>query len=290
MSNQQISLESLKINFTDNSNPKERLVKAKKFFDEHGFFIAKNLFSTNEIEEIENEIKKIIELRMNHIGMSNEYDSNTDFDENFKKLCKKDRTEGSVIYDACQRLTPVHALSTHPNLLDLMKNLMLTDTLISCNLKAVRIDHPNESKPLFLWHQDYHYMQDSEDAIIVWFVLRDVKEKGGCLLVAPSSHKEGILPVKLLDAGSTTRSIEINDLDVLDKYNVVEAPLKKGEILIFSTLLLHKSQINKSNHTRWTIQLRFGNFEHEKSIKRKWPGRVAEGFPFEKYHPEYVVN
>jgi ectoine hydroxylase-related dioxygenase (phytanoyl-CoA dioxygenase family) len=209
-------------------------------------------------------------------------------------LCQLDRAEGGILYDACRRLLPVHQLSCHPDLVQLSKFLMGTETLISCNLKAVRIDHPNEDRYLFSWHQDYPYIQDSTDAIVYWIPTEDVTEDLGRLVVALGSHKDGLAPIKLVDPDNKKRNgahtIELANPAITDKYEQYQVSMQAGDVLVFNTLLLHRSGPNRSNRVRWTMQIRHGNFEHPMAIQKHWPGGMIEGLQFQVRHPEYIQS
>src|SRR5690606_21347884 len=120
-----------------------------------------------------------------------------DFDQGLKAICEKDRNLAGVIYRACRRLTPVHALSCDENILKLSKSIMGTEYIVSSNLKAIRIDLPKEDKHLFDLHQDYPYIQGSLNAIVYWTPLRTVGEKEGGLRIFPTTHHLGLKKIKI---------------------------------------------------------------------------------------------
>jgi hypothetical protein len=293
----EISADILRVDFDRAVGDRTRaIVRARALLTEYGAFVACGLIGERELTPVHEDIGRLIALKRRHLGLAQNI-GETDgarFDEGFPELCRVDRAHGGTIYNACRRLMPVHHLATHASLQSLSRALMHTETLVASTLNAVRIDHPNEDKYLFLWHQDYPYIQDSEDALVYWIPLQNVNEENGWLHLALGSHTRGVFPVRVVDPGNKSRngarSIELADMTLPDRFPQVNVPVKLGEVLVFSTLLLHKSQPNVSRDARWTIQLRHGNFEHPRAIARDWPGGLIENVPFEDSHPEYVDN
>lgn len=287
---------ALRVDYADPTTQAAADSQAKSLLAEQGGFVARGLFEKDALGAARQDIQRLIQLRCNHARLTPEpeSDNQTRFDDGFIAMNRASRAHGGVIYDACRRLMPVHHLATHFALQRLSKRLMSTETLIACTLNAVRIDHPNEDKYLFLWHQDYPYIQDSEDGLVYWIPLHDVDEENGCLRLALGSHKRGVLPVRVTDPGNKNRNgartIELADEAIAESFPQVSVPVRAGEVLVFSTLMLHRSQPNRSARARWTLQIRHGNFEHPQAIARNWPGGMIENVGFEQSHPEYVAN
>src|SRR5690348_9109992 len=83
--------------------------KAKPIYDEYGCFVAQGLGSPEEIGAMERDIHRIIQLRMDFAGFQPQPESDglSRFDDGFVQLNKVNRKHGSVIFDACRRLTPI---------------------------------------------------------------------------------------------------------------------------------------------------------------------------------------
>ncbi len=262
----------------------------------NGCLLARGLFDDADLEPIRRDIQRLIELRARFakLDLPEETDGLRRFDDGFVAMSKVDRKHGAVIFDACRRLLPLHQLSVHPRLVALAKALMKTDVVIASDVKAIRVDHPREDKYLFDWHQDYPYVMDSEDAIVVWLPLHDVDQTNGCLKVAPGSRSVGLLPLHASDlrnrANNKQAFMRIADRSVVDRFPQIQVPVRAGDALVFNTLTLHASQANQSTRARWTAQIRFGNFAHDKAIARDWPGSLRDGSWFDDKHPEYIVN
>ena len=183
-----ISHDVLSIEFsTDSVNA---LVQAKKHLQNYGCFIARGLLQKQELQPMQCEITQLIDiLRKHHPNLPPIVGSTERFDRGFLELVKHNPKISSIIYNACRRLTSVHQLSVTDKLLNLSKNLLQTDLIMSNPYKTIRIDCQQREDYLLPWHQDYPYVQDSPDALIYWIPLQDVDEENGCMMVAPCKTK-----------------------------------------------------------------------------------------------------
>jgi hypothetical protein len=215
------------------------------------------------------------------------------FDDGVIELARQDRASVGRIFDACRRLLPVHELSVDRRLIDISRAMMGADVIAASDIKAVRIDLPEESKYLFDWHQDFPYVMDSLDAVVFWIPLHDVDETNGALWIAPGSHKLGLQKLAIDDPNNVRNNkqkvMHIADTSFLDRFPRLRVPAEAGDVLVFSTLLLHASGPNISNRARFTLQVRFGNFLHPYAIEKGWPGSMRDGSVFHEIHPEHIV-
>lgn len=282
-----ISIEELSISlFSDNT---ESLI-AKEFYQKWGCFVAKNLLSTAELQPVRQELTQLINLLRTHSGLSTIHKPTATFDAGFLELITHNPKFSSVLYNASRRLTSVHQLSVSEKLLNLSKNLMETDLIMSNPYKTIRIDCQQREDYLLPWHQDYHYVQDSLDAVIYWIPLHDVDEENGCMMIAPGSHQQGLLPVKMDYPSPCIKDLHLVDPSPASNYSCIRLPVKTGDVVVFNTLLLHKSCPNLTPFPRWTLQIRHGNFKHPFAIQKHWPGSHYEQNWFDRSHPEYVVS
>jgi ectoine hydroxylase-related dioxygenase (phytanoyl-CoA dioxygenase family) len=157
----------------------------------------------------------------------------------------------------------------------------------------MRMDLPKEEKFLYPWHQDFPYVQDSEDALVYWFTIHDLVGNNGGVVCALGSHRQGVFPVTVPDAENDDKnrahSIRLAEPTLPDTFPQFElAHFNIGEVLVFRTLLLHRSIENVSENPRWSVQLRHGNFANERIVRKGWPGGNSLTTSFLETHPEYV--
>jgi phytanoyl-CoA hydroxylase len=94
----------------------------------------------------------------------------------------------------------------------------------------------------FPWHQDNGYAPtDPVHYVTCWLALADATLENGCIWIQPASHKKGyVTHIK-------------TDLGWICYYGDIEGEpveLKKGSMVVFHSLLFHRSTPNRSNETR----------------------------------------
>ncbi|WP_414566343.1 MULTISPECIES: phytanoyl-CoA dioxygenase family protein [unclassified Anabaena] len=290
---QNILINNLSVNYslTDPTALAKSDKQAKELFGEFGCFLAKGLFTDEELNSVRCDIRHLIKLKMQQLGLHKEStaDEFTEFDAGFEQLSQLEYMHRHVISHAARLLISIHQINVNPKLVSLSKKLMSTNTLMANMLFDIRVDRPYEDEHLFPWHQDYPVIQDSEDAVVYWIPLRNVEEQDGCLQIAPGSHKLGVLPRRARSKNEPP-SVDIVDWSILSPFPHLRVPMQVGDVLVFHTLMLHASGANRSDHIRWTLQIRHGNFDHPKAIARGWPSSMALKMPFERSHPEYIIG
>lgn len=106
------------------------------------------------------------------------------------------------------------------------------------------------------WHQDYGYWYKNEflfpeQMISVMVAITDANKENGCLQVIKGSHKMG-----RVEHGTTGQqngaSQKYVDL-ALDRMELVYVTLNAGDVLFFHSNLLHCSDANISDKSRWSI-------------------------------------
>jgi ectoine hydroxylase-related dioxygenase (phytanoyl-CoA dioxygenase family) len=261
--------------------------EAARVYATYGACIVQGLLPTEVLDGVRHEIRRLIELASERIGRPVHAGS---FDADFQGLCAEDPGAQDAIFGAARRLASVHELSVHPRLMGLSRHLMHTDMVMVPPYKPVRIDWQPRAGALLPWHQDYPYAQDSLDGVVYWVPLMDVDENNGCLGVIPGSHAGGVRPVRMVVSDKhDIKGLELADR-VHDESRAVSLPMRTGEVLVLSALLVHRSQQNHTERARWTVQVRHGNFAHPTAVQKRWPRGHYERHWFDESHPEDVVS
>jgi phytanoyl-CoA hydroxylase len=106
------------------------------------------------------------------------------------------------------------------------------------------------------WHQDYGYWYKNEflfpeQMISVMVAITDATRENGCLQVIRGSHKMG-----RVEHGATGQqngaAQQYVDL-ALQRMELVYVELKAGDVLFFHSNLMHRSDANTSEKSRWSI-------------------------------------
>jgi ectoine hydroxylase-related dioxygenase (phytanoyl-CoA dioxygenase family) len=106
------------------------------------------------------------------------------------------------------------------------------------------------------WHQDYVYWFGTPK-VSAWVALDDATLENGCLRVVPGSHSWGLLPHEKFNerVGFDNRvpAERVDNLCRRFRASVVDVPLPAGHAIIFSDLLLHSSNPNKTGADRYSL-------------------------------------
>jgi phytanoyl-CoA hydroxylase len=109
---------------------------------------------------------------------------------------------------------------------------------------------PPQARTELPWHQDNGYAPtDPEEYVTCWLALDDADVDNGCLWVLPASHRQGTLRHHRVE-GAPFRSGYDGDEEG------VAVSVSKGSVLVFSSLLMHRSGPNTTDRYRraWILQ------------------------------------
>jgi ectoine hydroxylase-related dioxygenase (phytanoyl-CoA dioxygenase family) len=156
----------------------------------------------------------------------------------------------STVYDAVRKPEWLVKFSKTPSLVAAVRSLAGGQIGLFSKI-PFRIDVPREIKELAVWHQDHFYVKGNTSIVTAWIPMQDTNYLNGCLSVMPGSHKLG--PVE-------------HDVTVLAKRHFPSAHLdreirlvemKKGDVLLAHSCLLHSGNINLSDAPRYSVQARY---------------------------------
>lgn len=106
-------------------------------------------------------------------------------------------------------------------------------------------------------------MQGSLDSVVVWVPLADVDVKLGALEVVPGSHKLGLLTTEVVNS--------FGKVDRFDDGDFISVEARQGDVLFFSSFLVHRSGVNTTDSIRWSCHFRYNNLSEETFIERGYP-------------------
>jgi ectoine hydroxylase-related dioxygenase (phytanoyl-CoA dioxygenase family) len=262
----------------------------------HGCLLLRDFAAADLLARFRDEVATVLGLVLREQGIDPARSTVARFDRGLDQLVAADRARVGRIYQAVRKLPSVYGLITAARVWAVMRQLMGTRLPgIYPGGTGVRMDHPGEDTYLSPWHQEYPYNLTSDNAVTLWLPLVDVDGRNGCLLLAPGSHRLGALPVRVHDALNARRNanetLEIDGLDaILARHPALPVPAAAGDALVFHTFLLHRSQPNRSDATRWTLQARYFDFLNPTAIRHDWVGGMNEGVDFRRYHPELIAG
>ncbi|MGI9315854.1 MAG: phytanoyl-CoA dioxygenase family protein [bacterium] len=259
----------------------------------NGALILRNFYSIDsEILPIQRDIHAILGMMINWHGLPIEQEpfSPSTFDGSHQEIIGLDRKYGGYIYDA------VKQLSTFRRLVSNLKNELIYKELsgadiagISPGAQGIRIDNPGEEKYRSRWHQELLYQPQSYNGLVLWSPLVELTEDMGPVDICLKSHKDGLCVYHKSEEADHEKAYKIIIADsdnVIGKYERISPIIGAGDLLVMNFLTIHQSGINTSNRSRWTMQMRYFNFDDPLGLEFGWPPSVTTGTPIESIFPD----
>ena len=185
------------------------------------------------------------------------------------------------------RIPGYFILMSNPKIVGAVESLIGSE-IFANPVYNVRPKVPKVAAGAVPWHQDKSYWPDanSNPVITVWIPLVDATHENGCLHVIPRTQKKRVLDYHRESLTGTSY------LEVDEKYlktltqnaNIVALPVPAGSAILFNDRLVHSSTPNRSNHVRWSVDLRYQPTDQDPMPQhgagflvssRKHPQRVA---------------
>jgi len=263
------------------------------FFTE-GYVLKENLLDVNLLDQCLDDLNIIVDkiaYSLQKEGKIKNIYQNRKLDDRVK-LLEKDYPNFSVIMHKYGILQPGYEKiwGSEP-LLDAVGQILGPETDIGGNpIWNHRIKLPNNSQSIVPFHQDNAYFDEAcwEHLIVVaWIPLINTNADNGTLQVLKKGQKKGIT-VEHTGCWKDTWYVDIPDETIekdlgveLNNDNIITPNVCKGSVLFLSNLLPHRSSNNISNDVRWSLDLRFNDFnapsgyEKPNILLRKAKGSIS---------------
>ncbi|MHA6483338.1 phytanoyl-CoA dioxygenase family protein [Paenibacillus sp. strain BS8-2] len=198
----------------------------KKEYEEQGFTLFHDLFSTEEMEQLTASIDRLDEEREAELDKLGQQGLSIPKQINFNILLN-------------QKDPVVKAFVMQDKMVEITTSLMGPDVKLYWDQSVYKRPEANRDFP---WHQDTGYQPiEPQVYITCWLALEDATIENGCIWVIPETHKQGLVEHKDTEVGKQCYFGEDPGLPV---------ELKKGSMAVFNSLLFHRSTPNMSNTTR----------------------------------------
>jgi phytanoyl-CoA hydroxylase len=159
------------------------------------------------------------------------------------------------------------AILGYPGLTDVLAAILGPNVTYQGN-GHLRAHLPGRLDPL-PWHQDAQFYGAGVEGMAehmaqVWIPLVDAPAERGCLAVVPGSHRWGLQPEAVAGAANVVQSsadrqrlIYRTNAERVAGEPVRVLPMRRGDLLVFNSLLVHTATENSSDAVRWSVDLRF---------------------------------
>jgi len=139
------------------------------------------------------------------------------------------------------------------------------------------------------WHQDYGYWYDFgclyPDLASCMIAVDKASQANGCLQVLRGSHKLG--RVNHLEIGTQVGADPTRVEAALARHELVYCEMEPGDALFFHSNLLHRSDQNNSDHSRWSLICCYNTRHNDPIITG---GRHPNYSPLEIWPDERVME
>ncbi|WP_430908233.1 phytanoyl-CoA dioxygenase family protein [Maribacter sp. 2-571] len=241
----------------------------KLFFEEHGYYHAKRVFTGDPLNNLAEDYDRIVNQL---VRSGDELNARWTNPEAMKKM----KSEDSVILhtnNVQQYSGQWMSALFHPNFL-FYANALLGEDVVLHHTKLFQ-KPPSVGAP-FPMHQDWSYFPTLKDSMLAGIMhLTEATNEMGCLRVYPGSHRLGRIP----NSNGQVKS------EFLEKYPMENATIleaEPGDIVFFHYFTLHGSMPNVSEKTRKTvlIQLYAGDDVTEPGIDHPDEKLVLSGWNY----------
>ncbi|XP_036921819.1 phytanoyl-CoA dioxygenase, peroxisomal [Sturnira hondurensis] len=230
-------------------------LEQRKFYEENGFIVIKNLVSDADIERFRNEFERICKQEVKPLGLKIMKDvtiATSEYPISEKAVSKVQHfQEDEELFRYCTlpEILKYVECFTGPNIMAL--HTMLINKPPDSGKKTSR--HP--------LHQDLHYfpIRPSNKIVCAWTAMEHIDRNNGCLVVLPGTHKYTLQPhdYPQWEGGVNMMFYGIQDCD---KNNArVHLVMEKGDTVFFHPLLIHGSGRNKTQGFRKAISCHYAS-------------------------------
>lgn len=235
----------------------------KKNLEDNGYVLLKNFLDLSVLDEVKKEAENFfLKQFQNHISKDIQNFEEKYMFELFEKSFETFQNCGKHIQHGSIKL---HSLGVNNKILTALKECGLEYPAIATR-PVLFFNHQKLAKEQVYYktppHQDWNSIRGSKDCIIIWIPLIDVDVSMGALRVVPSSHKQGSLMSEVIGGfGAVSK---------YSKKDFIDVQMNKGDILLFSSFLVHESGDMNTNKIRWSCNFRYNNINDQDFINRNY--------------------
>jgi ectoine hydroxylase-related dioxygenase (phytanoyl-CoA dioxygenase family) len=108
------------------------------------------------------------------------------------------------------------------------------------------------------WHSENSYYPNASEVLTIWFPwLHAVNNENGTMIIAKGSNKKTYTPKRIEEKEAVTQ-MKVPE-EELAEFELVDCNLSLGDLVVFSSKVVHKSGLNKTKEPRVTMVIRLSN-------------------------------
>ncbi len=234
-----------------------------------GYVLLRGFLDKNTVAEIYQEARETFAQQIKRVtGKTVNIDDRDAFENAMFEFFEKDFNAFINTGKTVQHTFSLHRLAVSEKIERVLKDLGIEKPVIGAR-PAMQFNSRFLSKGGSKhWkldaHQDWRTGQGSLDSTVIWFPMVDADAEIGALQVIPGSHTDGLMEASASGyQGGITAALKTEDF--------VQTEFEVGDMLVFSSFLVHQSGDNITNNIRWSVQLRYNNLAEPTFIERGYP-------------------
>jgi ectoine hydroxylase-related dioxygenase (phytanoyl-CoA dioxygenase family) len=236
----------------------------KRYYDENGIVIVADLLKASDLAEVKQDIGNLIRWYQVKAGIPQTYGEDT-FHAGLQALEDVDHEYVGAIYDTIYQTPSFMRLISNPLLerhVKLLLGLGGEHPLYGFTNRCL-FAPPGDERRTYGWHQEVFHTVPYSRYIQTWGPLvLDSVVANGTIEVCLGSHKEEIAKQVWTEPPGRNTQVLVDDA-VSQKYRQVAVEMVVGEIALFSGFLIHRSGVNTSGLTRYSLVGMFHDVSHK---------------------------
>ena len=249
-------------------------------YRDEGIIVLKNFVPSSAILEIRERISELASrIALERLSLKVEVSSDADnFDSGYRLLLEKNSSLAGLVYDATKKIPQVVRWAAGMELESCASALLGCDNpLWAARGYCIRADSPGDKVHKTQLHQDFHSQLGGLPGVVFWTPLRDVSLDMGPVIHWPSTHLQGVMPLKVKGQGSQDLLLDLESVAEVSSHAPTQDTSIVGDVIAIDYLLLHESGFNSSEKTRWCLMSRWFDPSTDISLKLGWRGGLQEG-------------
>ncbi len=235
-------------------------------YNKNGYITLRQVVPFQLIRDVVSEVDKAFSNQLkNHCD-----ELPSDLSEKIRLLYQKDFDAYLGTAKLCNHLSSLYLLGINSNITATLQELGLSFPTVCArpviwfHSSAVASTERYAKLPP---HQEWSNMQGSLDGAVVWIPLTQITEEMGKLQAIPGSHLGGLLEFSENQEADYPFDI---DEEAFEERDFVELDVELGDLLVFSSFLVHRSGHNHTKDIRLTTNFRFNNADEKTFIRRNF--------------------
>jgi ectoine hydroxylase-related dioxygenase (phytanoyl-CoA dioxygenase family) len=257
----------------------------REAFLREGFFVARGLLDPRDLQQLNAEMGELFAQQLRRLGLP--VDSGTSreaFHANAARLLAVDVPTYIATARMTQMVPSAHRIMASDAIVELVRTAGVAVPVLSTRLsnhimsETLRIPGGYHKSPP---HQDWRSMQGSLDSVVLWAPTTPVTATSHPLEVIPGSHLYG-----LLDTVEHIMTPTVSDPRITeDQYRPL--PMEPGDVVIFSSFLVHRTGETGDGNVRIAFSTRFNNAAEPTYVEHGYPTPYKYSYQTDLIVPDF---